>query len=56
MPDDIDDACQRQVELLRDHPPIPGDTEIHGYVDEVESDSLRRPGERIAEEIRVRRA
>jgi len=54
MTDDIDRACRAQVELLRAHPLIPDDTEVHGYVYEVESDALRRPGERIAEEISTR--
>lgn len=56
MTDDIDEACQAQVDLLREHPLIPEDTVIHGYVYEVESGSLRRPGERIAEEISTRSA
>jgi len=51
MADDIDEACRRQVEFLRDHPWIPDDVEIHGYVYEVESGYLRRPGGRIAEGI-----
>lgn len=56
MTDDIDDACRAQVELLRGHPLIPEDTHVNGYVWEVESGSLRRPGERIAEEISTRQA
>ena len=54
MTDDIDEACRAQVELLADHPLIPDDTEVNGYVYEVESDALRRPGERIAEDISTR--
>jgi carbonic anhydrase len=54
MTDDIDEACRTQVDLLREHPLIPDDTRIHGYVYEVESDALRRPGERIGEEISTR--
>lgn len=54
MTDDIDRACAEQVRLLEDHPLIPDDTEIHGYVYEVESGALRRPGERVAEEISER--
>ncbi|WP_424016378.1 beta-class carbonic anhydrase (plasmid) [Halorientalis pallida] len=54
MTDDIDEACETQVDLLRNHPFIPDDVTVHGYVYEVESDELRRPGERIAEEINTR--
>lgn len=56
MTDDIDEACRSQVELLREHALVPDEVEVHGYVYEVESDALRRPGERIAEEISVRQA
>jgi carbonic anhydrase len=52
--DDIDSACAEQVRLLEAHPLIPDDTVAHGYVYEVESGVLRRPGERIAEEISER--
>lgn len=55
MTDDIDEACQTQIDLLSDHPLIPDAVTVHGYVYEVESDELRRPGERIAEEISERR-
>lgn len=54
MTDDIDEACATQVEYLREHPLIPDGTEVHGYVYEVESDALRRPGERVAEQINTR--
>jgi len=54
MTDDIDRACAAQVRLLEEHPLIPDDTEIHGYVYEVECGALRRPGERVAEEISER--
>lgn len=40
---DVDATCKKQVELLRHSPLIPDDVEIHGYVWEVESMSLRRP-------------
>ncbi len=51
MTEDIDSACEEQVDLLRNHPLIPDEVTTHGYIYEVESDSIRRPGERIAEEI-----
>ena len=54
MTDDIDNACEAQVEYLSNHPLIPDDTTIHGYVYEVESDALRRPGERVAEQVNTR--
>jgi len=54
MTDDIDEACAAQIELLREHPLIPDDVEVHGYVYEVESGELRRPAERIAEAVNTR--
>jgi carbonic anhydrase len=56
MTDDIDAACAAQVEYLRESAFIPEDTTVSGYVYEVESGELRRPDERIAEEISERRA
>ena len=56
MTDDIDAACAAQVEYLRESAFIPDDTTVSGYVYEVESGELRRPDERIAEEISERRA
>ncbi|TKX74641.1 carbonic anhydrase [Halorubrum sp. GN11_10-6_MGM] len=55
MTDDIDAACAAQVEYLRESAFIPEDTTVSGYVYEVESGELRRPDERIAEEISERR-
>lgn len=54
MTDDIDNACEAQVEYLSNHPLIPEETTIHGYVYEIESDALRRPGERVAEQVNTR--
>lgn len=54
MTDDIDVACQTQVDYLEAHPLVPDNVTVHGYVYEVESDALRRPGERIAERINTR--
>ena len=54
MTDDIDVACQAQVDYLEAHPLVPDNVTVHGYVYEVESDALRRPGERIAERINTR--
>ncbi|AUV81297.1 carbonic anhydrase [Salinigranum rubrum] len=55
MTDDIDEACAAQVAYLEDHDLVPDDVTVTGYVYEVESGELRRPGERIAEEISERR-
>lgn len=55
MTDDIDEACAAQVELLSEHPLIPDDVRVHGYIYEVESGELRRPGERISEQVNTRR-
>ncbi|MEF8818324.1 MAG: carbonic anhydrase [Haloferacaceae archaeon] len=56
MTDDIDAACAAQVEYLRESELIPDGVTVSGYVYEVESGALRRPGERVAEEISERRA
>jgi carbonic anhydrase len=55
MTDDIDEACAAQVAYLDAHELIPDDVTVSGYVYEVESGELRRPGDRIAEEISERR-
>jgi carbonic anhydrase len=55
MTDDIDEACAAQVAFLENHDLIPDDVTVSGYVYEVESGELRRPGNRIAEEISERR-
>ncbi len=54
MTDDIDEACAAQVEYLRESEFIPDSVTITGYIYEVESGALRRPGERVAEEISER--
>ncbi|MFA9417692.1 beta-class carbonic anhydrase [Natrinema sp. HArc-T2] len=56
MTDDIDEACQAQIDYLEAHPLVPDEVTVHGYVYEVESDALRRPGERVSEEINTRRS
>ena len=56
MTDDIDAACAAQVEHLRESELIPDDVAVSGYVYEVESGALRRPGERVAEAISERQA
>jgi carbonic anhydrase len=54
MTDDIDEACAAQVASLRDHELLPDSVTVTGYVYEVESGELRRPGERIAAAISTR--
>lgn len=54
MTDDIDQAAQQQIDYLRNHPLIPDEVKVHGYIYEVESGALRRPGERISEKINTR--
>ncbi|WP_121821363.1 beta-class carbonic anhydrase [Halostella salina] len=54
MTDDIDEACAAQVEYLRESDLIPDDVTVTGYVYEVESGHLRRPGERVGEGISQR--
>jgi carbonic anhydrase len=54
MTDDIDVACAAQVKHLEEHDLVPDDVRVHGYVYEVESGHLRRPGERIAEMVNTR--
>lgn len=53
---DVDEICLKQVELLRSCPLIPADVQIHGYVWEVESMKLRRPGVRLAEKVNTAKA
>jgi len=53
---DVDEICLRQVELLRSSPLIPSDVHIHGYVWEVESMRLRRPGVRLADKVNTAKA
>jgi len=55
MTDDIDEACAAQVAYLRESAFLPDDVTVTGYVYEVESGELRRPGERVAEAISERR-
>ncbi|QZA33642.1 carbonic anhydrase [Hydrogenibacillus sp. N12] len=50
----VDDATIAQVEYLRNHPLIPKDTVINGYVYEVESHRLRRPHQRLSRRVNTR--
>ncbi len=48
---DVDDTCEKQVELLRNSPLIPEEVVIHSYIYEVESGRLRRPHQRLSEKV-----
>ncbi len=52
----IDDACVKQVELMRSSPFILDDVAIHGYVWEIESMSLRRPHNLLSEKVNTAKA
>jgi carbonic anhydrase len=48
---DVDAITIKQVELLRSSPLIPADVAIHGYIWQVETQSLRRPYERLSQKV-----
>jgi carbonic anhydrase len=54
--DDVDEACTTQVDYLDGHPLLPDGVTVRGYVYEVESGELRRPGDRIAATVNTRSA
>ncbi|GEL21013.1 hypothetical protein PA7_48500 [Pseudonocardia asaccharolytica DSM 44247 = NBRC 16224] len=43
MMDDVDEACMRTVQAFKDHPLIPADTVVSGWIWEVETRRLRPP-------------
>lgn len=43
MMDDVDVACMRTIDLFRNHPLIPKDTVVSGWIWEVETRRLRAP-------------
>lgn len=51
MFDNVDETCEDQVKLLCQHPLIPEDVTINGYIYEVESGRLRKPFEPIAQRV-----
>ena len=51
---DVDETCQKQVELLRDCSLIPKDVVINGYVYETETGRLRSEERRVGKECRSR--
>ena len=48
---DVDAISEKQVELLRTSPFIPKEVAIQSYIWEVESNSLRRPYNRLSEKV-----
>jgi carbonic anhydrase len=53
---DVDAVTIKQVEMLRSSPLIPDDVVIHGYIWEVETQSLRLPYERLSEKVNTAEA
>ena len=49
--EDVDDTCERQVQLLRESPLIPDHVRISGYIWEVENRRLRPPHQRLSERV-----
>lgn len=52
--ENVDEITATQVELLRNHPLIPKDVTITGYVYEVETNQLRRPFEILSRRVNSR--
>lgn len=52
---DVDEICERQIQLLRESPLIPDDVVIKGYVWEVENRRLRPPQRRLSEHVNTAR-
>lgn len=53
---DIDDACTKQIDMMKSSPYLPSDIQIHGYIWEVETMSLRRPHNRLSEKVNTAKA
>lgn len=52
--DNVDDITIAQVEYLRNHPLIPDDTVINGYIYEVETGQLRKPKRILSRKVNTR--
>ncbi|SDF45804.1 carbonic anhydrase [Limimonas halophila] len=50
----VDEICQAQVDYVRNHPLIPESVTVSGWIWEVETNSLRKPHERLAERVNTR--
>jgi len=53
--DDVDEICAQQVELVRQHPLIPKQVTVSGWIYEVETGHLRPPHRRIGEKVNTAR-
>jgi len=51
MFENVDETCEKQVEILRNYSLIPQDVEIHGYVYEVETGRLRKPQKTLSDRV-----
>jgi len=56
MFDDVDEACARQVQYVRNHPLIPDHVTVSGWIWEVETGHLRAPQARTGERVNTSRA
>jgi carbonic anhydrase len=52
---DVDETCEKQLELLRSSPLIPKDVVIHGCIWEVENRRLRPPHQRLSDRVNTSR-
>lgn len=52
--DNVDDVTVAQVEYLRNHPLIPKETIINGYIYEVETGQLRKPHQNVSKKVNTR--
>ena len=53
MMDDVDETCMKTIETFRNHPLIPKDVTISGWIWEVETRRLRAPMPGVAAEKRT---
>ncbi len=51
MFDEVDLITQEQIRILREHPLIPDDVVINGYIYEVETGFLRKPFQRLSYKV-----
>lgn len=47
----VDEICEAQINYVRNHPLIPGSVTVSGWIWEVETNSLRKPHERLARRV-----
>lgn len=56
MFNDVDEICAQQIEYVRNHPLIPKNVVVSGWVYEVETGRLRAPHKILAEKVRTSKA